>query len=326
MEKGKVLKLLIYFLAALLFANLVLLIYFSLYSEPRGFLKAIFLDIGQGDAILIKKGGKNILIDAGPDKGIIYKLDKHLPFNKREIDLAILTHPDPDHLNGFLDVLENFKVKKIITNGGKDNSSAYLLFEKMLEEKGLEPLEVKAPLKINFEDDFFFDFFWPEETPQFPGDNNYFSLVFKMTFDKISFLFTGDATEETEKELLQNYDLKAQVLKVGHHGSKNSSSFEFLKAVEPQFAVISCGKNNRFGHPDSRVIEDLEKIGAQIFRTDKSGDIILETDGELIKSTRSHSEIWLLISQKVSGVFRGETPDNLGGKRDRSIFRYHFSL
>lgn len=276
---------LVKFFSVLLFISFVFLIYFSFYSPPLNQLRVIFLDIGQGDAILIKTPqNKNILIDGGPDKGVIYKIDNYLSFNNRVVDLMILTHPDPDHLNGLIEVLKRFKVKKLIVNSPLDD--VFSLFKKLAEEKNLIPLVAEGPSKINLGRNLDLDFFWPpqdlEESGR--GDNNHFSLVFKMTFDKVSFLFTGDVDLEAENEIRKRgADLKVDVLKVSHHGSKNSSSLYFLEKTKPKYAVISCGRDNRFGHPDPRVIEDLEKIGAQIFRTDKSGDIIFETDGELIK-------------------------------------------
>ena len=270
-------------LIVFLFINFILLIYFSSYHQSHNHLKVIFFDIGQGDAILISTPqNKNILIDGGPDKKIIYKIDQYLPINNRQIDLMILTHPDPDHLTGLVEVLSRLKVEKIITNGVRDNSPIYLLFEKLIKEKELIPLVIKKPLKIDLGGGLSLDFFWPREDLENKvlGDNNYFSLVFKMVFKKITFLFTGDADEKTEEEIISlGEDLKSDVLKVGHHGSKYSSSLDFLRKVKPQYAIISCGKNNKFGHPNLRVLKNLETVGAKVFRTDESGDIVFETDG-----------------------------------------------
>jgi len=222
------------------------------------------------------------LIDGGPDKGIIYKIDHYLPLNNRQIDLMISTHPDPDHLTGLVEVLSRLKVKKIITNGVKDNSPIYLLFEKLIKEKELTPLVIKKPLRIDLGGGLSLDFFWPREdlVNKVLGDNNQFSLVFKMVFKKTSFLFTGDADEKAEEEIISlEENLKVDVLKVAHHGSKYSSSLDFLRKVKPQYAVISSGKNNKFGHPNLRVLKNLETVGAKVFRTDELGDIIFETDG-----------------------------------------------
>jgi len=282
MEKGLIKKI-VRVLIVFLFINFVLLIYFSSYHQSQDRLKVIFFDIGQGDTILIKTPqNKNILIDGGPDKGIIYKIDHYLPLNNRQIDLMISTHPDPDHLTGLVEVLRRLKVKKIITNGVKDNSPIYLLFEKLIKEKELTPLVIKKPLRIDLGGGLSLDFFWPREdlVNKVLGDNNQFSLVFKMVFKKTSFLFTGDADEKAEEEIISlEENLKVDVLKVAHHGSKYSSSLDFLRKVKPQYAVISSGKNNKFGHPNLRVLKNLETVGAKVFRTDELGDIIFETDG-----------------------------------------------
>ena len=282
MEKGLIKKI-VRVLIVFLFINFVLLIYFSSYHQSQDRLKVIFFDIGQGDTILIKTPqNKNILIDGGPDKKIIYKIDHYLPLNNRQIDLMISTHPDPDHLTGLVEVLSRLKVKKIITNGVKDNSPIYLLFEKLIKEKELTPLVIKKPLRIDLGGGLSLDFFWPREdlVNKVLGDNNQFSLVFKMVFKKTSFLFTGDADEKAEEEIISlEENLKVDVLKVAHHGSKYSSSLDFLRKVKPQYAVISSGKNNKFGHPNLRVLKNLETVGAKVFRTDELGDIIFETDG-----------------------------------------------
>jgi len=282
MEKGLIKKI-VRVLIVFLFINFVLLIYFSSYHQSQDRLKVIFFDIGQGDTILIKTPqNKNILIDGGPDKGIIYKIDQYLPINNRQIDLMILTHPDPDHFTGLAEVLSRLKVKKIITNGVKNNSPIYLLFEKLIKEKELTPLVIKKPLRIDLGGGLSLDFFWPREdlVNKVLGDNNQFSLVFKMVFKKTSFLFTGDADEKAEEEIISlEENLKVDVLKVAHHGSKYSSSLDFLRKVKPQYAVISSGKNNKFGHPNLRVLKNLETVGAKVFRTDELGDIIFETDG-----------------------------------------------
>jgi len=248
-------------------------------------LKIIFLDVGHGDAILIKTPeGKNTLIDGGPDKNIIYKLDQYIHFYQRKIDLMILTHPHPDHLNGLVEVLKRYPVGQVFYNGVIESHPSYLEFLKEIEEKKIKK-EVVWLGKFTEIDGSKIEIIFPFEDlsgQNFKNDNEA-SIVLKLTFDKIKVLFTGDATKKVEKKLIENnLDLKAEILKVAHHGAKDATSFEFLEKVKPIYAVISVGKN-RFGHPSLRVLRNLEKIGAKVLRTDKIGDIIFEINGEKIE-------------------------------------------
>jgi competence protein ComEC len=286
----------IYLVSVLLLVNLILIVYFSLpqksFQDGRGIssvfdnqkFKIIFLDVGQGDAILIQSPSKkNILVDGGPDKGIIAKLDQYIPFYERKIDLMILTHPDPDHLNGLVEVLQRYRVERFFYNGVKDLDSTYERFLEILEEKKIK--EEVVWLGKNYEfDKAKVEVFFPFENllgKSFENDNDA-SLVLKMSIGQIKILLTGDATNKVEDKLIKdNMDLKADILKVAHHGSKNSTSLEFLEKVKPTYAIISVGKN-KFGHPSLRVLKNLEKVGAKILRTDQLNDILFETDGEKI--------------------------------------------
>jgi len=196
-----------------------------------------------------------------------------------------LTHPDPDHFNGLVAVLERYKVIQAIDNGKGDASPAYVEYRNLIQEKNIPRFVISQPQKINFER-LSLNFFWPDENliSEPIKDDNFASIVFKMIDGQNSFLFTGDATEETEAILINSgQNLEADVLKVGHHGSKYSSGIKFLEKVKPEFAVISVGADNKFGHPSLRVIKNLEAVGAKILRTDEKGDIIFTSDGQQLK-------------------------------------------
>ncbi|MCX7779003.1 MAG: MBL fold metallo-hydrolase [Patescibacteria group bacterium] len=247
-------------------------------SGQEGRLKIIFLDVGQGDAILIRTPEKkNILIDGGPDKNIIYKLDQYLPFYERKIDLLILTHPDPDHLNGLVEILKRYQVGQVFYNGVKDEDLTYQEFLREIEENKIKKEIIWLGRNFIF-DNLYLETLFPFENligQKFKNDNEA-SLVLKLTFGQIKILLTGDATKKVEEKLIKNnLDLKADLLKVAHHGSKDSTSLEFLEKVQPTYAVISVGKN-KYGHPSLRVLRNLEKIKTQILRTDQLGDIIFE--------------------------------------------------
>ncbi|MDD5625899.1 MAG: ComEC/Rec2 family competence protein [Patescibacteria group bacterium] len=281
----KILKIIIFSIAGLLLINLVVLGYWLILTQNNyNSLRVVFFDVGQGDSALIQTPeGKNILIDGGPDKNVIYKLDKYIPITRRKIDLMILTHPDPDHLIGLVEVLKRWPVDQIVTNNTEETDSLYFEWKKLIQEKNITPVVISEQRKIWLNDQIYLDFLWPiqELAGQFlKDDNNPNSLVFKLVDNKNKILFTGDATSEIEKILLDNnYDLQSQILKVGHHGSKYSSDADFLEKISPIYGIISVGQNNKFGHPSLRALTNLEKINAGILRTDQNGDIILIDKG-----------------------------------------------
>ena len=290
----KILKIIIFSIAGLLLINLVVLGYWLILTQNNyNSLRVVFFDVGQGDSALIQTPeGKNILIDGGPDKNVIYKLDKYIPITRRKIDLMILTHPDPDHLIGLVEVLKRWPVDQIVTNNTEETDSLYFEWKKLIQEKNITPVVISEQRKIWLNDQIYLDFLWPiqELAGQFlKDDNNPNSLVFKLVDNKNKILFTGDATSEIEKILSDNnYDLRSQVLKVGHHGSKYSSDADFLEKISPIYGIISVGQNNKFGHPSLRVLTNLEKINSGILRTDQNGDIIfIDKGGKLFfKSER----------------------------------------
>ena len=284
-------KIILFIIGTLLVVDLIILGYWSVLINgniPEGNLRVVFLDIGQGDAALIQTSEQqNILVDGGPDKNIIYKLDQYIPFNNRKIDLVILTHLDSDHLTGLIEVLKRYPVKKIISNGLKGFDSITLEWERLIQKKNIPQQIADIPLNIMLDDKTLIEFLWPNQNllKESKGDDNFTSLVFKLIHGNNSFLFTGDVPKEVEEVLVATEkDLKADVLKAGHHGSKYSSTKEFLSKVEPKYGVISCGENN-FGHPSLRVLKNLENVNAEILRTDQLGDIIFLSDGQYLELT-----------------------------------------
>jgi competence protein ComEC len=250
-------------------------------------LEVNFFDVGQGDAILIKTPDhQKILIDGGPDNTIINKLGENLPFYDKEIDLMILTHPHADHVTGLVEVLKRYKVKKILATGVLCTTSEYIAWLEEIKKQKI-PMEIaQAGQIISFGENLKLEILYPLEDlsgKQFENLNNS-SVVGKLTFGETSFLFTGDAETEVEKKLISsNFDFKVDVLKVAHHGSKNATSQEFLDKVQPKFAVISVGAKNKFGHPSQGTINRLKKMNAQVFRTDKDGDVRISSNGEKIE-------------------------------------------
>jgi competence protein ComEC len=260
---------------------LVWLAYFSFASKDK--LEVVFFDVGQGDAAFIETpGGRKILIDGGPDNSILAKIGRKLPFFDRDIDIMIITHPDSDHLAGAVEVAKNYDIGLILTNGKDCATKICAEFEKVIKEKNIKIIIANAGQKIDFGQGIKMDIFLPARGRAGEGknENNDFSVISRLAYGADSFLFMGDAEEKEEMELLNYWpNSTAEVLKVGHHGSKSSTSQLFLDKIKPKFSIISAGAKNRYGHPRPETLEKLEKIGAAIFRTDLEGDIRMESAG-----------------------------------------------
>lgn len=242
-----------------------------------------YLDVGQGDAILIKTPyEQNILIDGGPDNKVLGELGRHLSFFDKNIDLVILTHPHTDHVVGLVEILRRYKVKKVLLAEVKNNSPPYLAFLEEIKKQNIEQEKITGPQDIVLGQDLNLKILYPfnDISQKNFEDLNDSSILAKLIYKNNSFLFTGDAGEAVEKDLLDNkIDITADVLKVGHHGSKYATSQEFLDIVKPEYAVIEVGKDNDFGHPHLRVLDRLTQNNIKIFRTDYLGTIILISDG-----------------------------------------------
>lgn len=253
-------------------------------NASSGQLKVHFFDVGQGDAIFIELPDKRqILIDGGPDDKVVEKLNSVMPFWDREIDMVIATHADADHLTGLVPVLKHYDVDTIIWNGIEAETKIFEEWKEARDTEGAEVIVGRCCMRFTFSDSAFLEILYPLSTGAAPvdlkgGQNNY-SLVIRFVFGDESFLFTGDIERQVEYELVaQNFNLKSDVLKIPHHGSKTSSSELFLEKVMPKTAVISVGRYNTYGHPHQAILQRLEKYDINIRRTDKEGDIIYETN------------------------------------------------
>lgn len=273
MKKTKCIFLIILFALALIFASAIA---YSKNSE----LKVIFLDVGQGDAALIMQGNKQVLIDGGPDgQALMEKLGKYIPFWDRRIELVVATHPDQDHIQGLVDVLEKYQVGSVMETFVQSNSQIYKKYKDLLEQKNINIAEARLGAGAELDENAKLEIIGPlaETADGNKEDTNSESVISKLVFGENTFLLTGDAPIKEEKELLSTAeDLSADILKVAHHGSKYSTSEDFLARVKPKEAIISVGKNNRFGHPSPEILERLEKDKIKIIRTDESGDIIFK--------------------------------------------------
>ena len=255
--------------------------------ERNQALEVTFFDVGQGDSIFIETpDGHQILIDGGPDSKILEKLAKEMPWGDKTIDLIILTHPEKDHMVGLLKVLERYQVEQILWTGIIRHTADYDKWQELIQKEKAQITIAESSQRIKG-GRVFLNILYPFESlegKEFKDSNNT-SIITQLIFGNSSFLFTGDATQSIEKKILSEYRedvINSDVLKVGHHGSKTSTSEEFLKEVSPEIAVISCGKNNPYHHPHQDVLKNLEKFDIKILRTDQVGDIKIVSTGDYL--------------------------------------------
>lgn len=265
--------------------------YFSNIKQSN--LKIYFVDVGQGDStcivtpknkvILIDGGGnsKDENYDIGKQTLLPYLLDKKI----NKIDYCIVSHFDSDHCGGLMYILKKLKVKNIIIGKQYEEYENYKEFIKIAKDKKINIRVVEAGEKITIEKNLYIDVLWPINREKMVIQNaiNNNSLVFKLRYINFSMLFTGDIEEIAEKEILDKYKenkefLKSTILKVAHHGSKTSSTKEFINIVKPKYAVIGVGKDNKFGHPSNVTIENLKTINTEIYRTDEMGEISINVN------------------------------------------------
>lgn len=249
--------------------------------------RIIFFNIGQGDSALIRfDNNEKMLVDCGPDRTIMSKLGRYLPFYDRTIDYLVVTHFDLDHYGGCAEVLERYDVKNIFINSDNKNGDSY--FDNWSARLKEERARVKiVTTSFSFEiANARIDVLSPD--PNLPSSivsGNNHSIVFRLKYATTTVFFTADMEESVEKELINFwcetsdngefcFNLRSEYLKVGHHGSDSSTGVDFLFAISPKKAIISVGKNH-FGHPSLRVLRRLERIGAEIWRTDELNDIIV---------------------------------------------------
>ncbi len=274
-----------YCLIILLFVFTVF-VWYAVYSESRKDILVAFLDVGQGDAVFVRApNGNQILIDGGPNKQILSELSSVMPFYDRTIDALILTHSHEDHLNGLIEVLKRYKVGAVLEPGNEGETPAYAEFEKIIKEKKIRHLYVKRGTKISVDENTFLNIFLPVFNLRNGGIHDQM-VVGQLIYGKTKFLLTGDMESNLENYLISLYGnrLKSEVLKAGHHGSRTSTSLRFLGTASPEYAVISAGKNNKYGHPHKEILDRLTNFGVKFFRTDLDGLIKFTSDGEKVNA------------------------------------------
>lgn len=263
-----------------------------------------FIDVGQGDSILIQSPkGKNMLIDGGKrEKGtdvVTYLRQQGV----EKLDYVVATHPDADHIGGLLAVLNSISINNFVDSGKEHTTETYEKMLQLILDKHI-PFIVPSvgdtiPLDSGIEITVL-------NTGEKDDDNNEASIVLRVQYEDVSFLLTGDADAGVEKSMLSEYDLKSTVLKAGHHGSDTSSSDAFIREVQPEVSILSYGENNMYGHPTPEVVTRLKKVNSDIYSTAEVGNIVVKTDGRdytvetdsILKEEESVADTPLYISEK----------------------------
>ena len=263
----------------LLLAVLLLLTgcqFIGMEAEPFTGMEVTYLDVGNADCEIIRmEDGTNIVIDAGTKdqgKNIVGALKRK---GIRRIDYLIATHPHADHIGGMEEVVDSTEIGAVVLPSVAHTSKTYENLLKKIKEKEIPAIKAEAGVILKETAQYKLRLVAPKKDETYESLNNY-SAVLHVAYGNTKFLFTGDAEKLSDTEML-SYELRSDVLKVGHHGSKTSSSEKFIAKVNPRIAVISCGKNNDYGHPHQEALDALKH--AEVYRTDKNGDIIIHTDG-----------------------------------------------
>ena len=250
--------------------------------RPSETLTVYFLDIGQGDAIFIDSPTHGrLLLDGGKNMKVLTELGKILPFADKRIDVLIESHPDSDHIGGLPEVVSRYKVGVFLEPGVESDNIIDDELHRRLEEKKIPEILARRGMVINFGDGVKLEILFPNQDVS-KWETNRASIIARLVYGEKSFLLTGDSPIVIENVML-NLDseiLDSDVLKAGHHGSRTSTSLPYAQAVSPEYAVISAGLNNTYGHPHKEVLDILKKLGTNILSTADLGTIVFKTDGK----------------------------------------------
>jgi competence protein ComEC len=247
-------------------------------------LTVSFLDVGQGDSILIETpDGFEVLVDGGPDASVLRELSKQRSFFDKEIDMVVATHPDLDHIGGLVDVLKRYQVKTILMTENEGESGAAAAFAAAAPKEGAKIILADAGQVFQLGASTTIQVFSPTGDES-KLESNTASIVLRVVYGNTSFMLTGDAPMEIENYLVETYgtQLDSDVLKLGHHGSKTSTSDAWLDTVTSQYAVVSAGLDNRYGHPHQDVMQRVFKRNIDTSHTGTDGTITFYSDGKTV--------------------------------------------
>ncbi len=259
---------------------LILILEGYIFSSVDSNFHIYFLDVGQGDSILIRTPGyKYILVDGGEDESVVNELGEVLPFWQKRIDVIVGTHGDSDHIGGLIPVFEKYDVSSFVYGDFSEKNVTLQSLVGIANGEDISLYEAQSGDMISIEDTKI-SILWPEENFTAQNDNQK-SIVIDGEYGKFKFFLTGDIEESQERRILsQNDGLTTTVLKASHHGSKTATGEEILETLSPESMVISCGLDNQYGHPHKEVIDRIDSLGIEYQRTDLSGRVEYVSDGE----------------------------------------------
>ncbi len=285
-------------------AALFTVLVFASYYPPKPELEVYFLDIGQGDSILIETPEHvTMLVDAGSDGRVVQQLGAVLPWWQRKIDYILWTHPDHDHYGGFQSVLQKYSIGEALWNGDQDPSAAFQGLLRDVRDRHIPLLKIAQGDVFQWPSGVSLHIVWPP-TSYLSKDKNNRSLTGLLSFGSEDFLLTGDLPQAEETLMMSQYpNLTAEVLKVGHHGSKNSSGSAFLAQLRPQYCIISVGKGNRYGHPAPETLQRLQEARCEIHTTEDEGRMSIATDGRALYFGHDGFVLWKWLEYGILGMF-----------------------
>lgn len=269
----------------LLILILIVFICVAINKNGDNKLEVVFLNIGQGNSTFIKSPtGNKIIIDGGPGNNLSNKISSVMPWYDRSVDLIIVSHPDKDHYEGFISFLDKYSTESFMESGMVDTSEEFSSLRNKIFSKKIPDILARRGEIIDIGGGAYIEIIFPDRNVSGMDTNNG-GIVARVVYGDTSFIIQGDLPKQMEDYLItlssdKKMSLKSDVIEVGHHGAKTSSSEEYLKIVAPKYAVISVGKENKYGHPSPETLETLEKLGIKYLRTDKQGTIVFKSDGQ----------------------------------------------
>lgn len=242
-----------------------------------------FFDVGQGDSILIRVGDYTMLIDASIRSEADTIIENLNALGVSDLDVVVATHPHADHIGGMTQIIETYPIETfympVLPDADTPTTKTYENMLDALEEQNVTVKQICDETELPAPENASFEVYSPYDGDEWEETNDY-SAVIRFTYGNVSFMLTGDAEQPVEERILETgADISSQILKCGHHGSSSSTSFEFLRAVDPAVAIISCGEDNDYGHPHDETMESLNEQGCQILQTWKDGTILILTNG-----------------------------------------------
>ena len=269
-----------------LFIFINIFIWSAVFAQERdSILTVAFLDVGQGDAIFIEApNGNQMLVDGGPNAAVLRELSRMMPFSDRSIDVVVATHPDKDHIAGLIDVFKRYDVAMYLDSGVTHDTGEYKTLLEAVEREGIAATLARRSMNIVLDGErgVYVEILFPDRDVS-NVESNLGSIVMKLVYGETEVMLTGDSPKSIEKYLvsIDGNNLKSDILKAGHHGSKTSSRESFVGFVNPEYVIISAGKDNRYSHPHQEVLDIFERFNIETIHTADVGTIIFTSDGDI---------------------------------------------